>query len=129
MKAAHRAAALAAYCLVLSCTALPARGADLRECIKLTVQADGSATLTNGCSDRLNFSYCIDNPNSAKACRRAAAAAIVTLSPGASDRIPSYVADGAGALHAAVCVYPEAPVGWEPGAGATFTCRKTCVMC
>lgn len=129
MKWPHPAYALAACCLVLSCAAPPARGADLQGCIKLAVQADGSATLTNGCSSRLNFSYCIDNPGSAKACTGPAAAAIVTLSPGASDRIPSYVADGAGALQAAVCVYPEAPVGWKPGAGAAFTCRKTCVMC
>jgi hypothetical protein len=120
--------ALAACCLLLTCTALPTHGADLRECIRLEVQADGSATLTNRCSSRLNFIYCIDSANSVKACT-SAAPTIVTLSPGASDRIPSYLADGAGALHSAVCIYPEAPVGWKPGAGGAFTCRKTCVMC
>jgi hypothetical protein len=125
LRAAH---AFAACCLSLTAAALPARGADLQECIKLEVQANGSATLTNVCGSRLNFIYCIDNLDSDKACT-SATLAIVTLSPGASDRIPSYVADGAGVLRSAVGVYPEAPVGWKPGAGSAFACRKTCVMC
>jgi len=103
-----------------------AAGADgLSECLKLAVKPDGSAGLANVCGSRLNVTYCIDNPASAKACSNAALA-VTTLFPGAEDVIPGYID---GRLHAAVCVYPEAPVGWTPGPDNPYTCKKTCVMC
>jgi hypothetical protein len=101
---------------------------DLEECVKLAVKPSGEASLTNGCSDRLNLIYCIENPGSAKGCSKMPLG-ITTLVPGASEPIPSYGADGAGAIHWAVCVYPQAPVGWKPGPDSPYTCRKTCVMC
>ena len=102
-----------------------ARAGSLDDCLKLTAKPDGSARLANVCGSRLNIIYCIDHPDSAKTCARIPLP-VTTLFPGAEDVIPTH-ADGA--LRAAVCVYPEAPVGWQPGPDSPYTCKKTCVMC
>lgn len=102
--------------------------AELKECVRLLVRANGDATLSNACSDRLNIIYCVDNAKSPRACSTASLG-VTTLSPGSVDLIPSYADTGAGSVHWAVCVYPEAPVQWKPGPDSPYACRKTCVMC
>lgn len=116
------------YGMLLMAACLTALAADLSECVKLAVKPSGEASLTNGCTGRLNIMYCVDNPNSAKACS-GPPISITTLSPGGTDVLPSYGRDGDGAVYWAVCLYPEAPVGWTPGPTSAFTCKKTCVMC
>jgi len=114
--------------MLLMAAGLSALAADLSECVKLAVKPSGEASLTNGCSGRMNIMYCVDNPNSAKACSRPPIS-ITTLSPGTTDVLASYGRDGGGEVYWAVCLYPEAPVNWTPGPTSTFTCKKTCVMC
>ena len=117
-----------AYTLVsvlLCCAFSAANAGNLEECLKLTVRPDGSARLANVCGSRLNIIYCIDHPDSAKTCG-SASLPVTTLFPGAEDMIPAHTG---GALRAAACVYPEAPVGWQPRADSAYTCKKTCVMC
>jgi hypothetical protein len=118
----------AAWCLALVCSATPGGAAEVKHCVKLTVTTDGSASLANACSDRLNLSYCVDNPSSTKSCAKTPLG-VTTLMPGATEMIPAYAGEGAGPVYWAVCVYPEAPVGWKPGLDSAFTCKKTCVMC
>jgi hypothetical protein len=118
----------AACCLALVCVAAPGTAAELKDCVKLTVKADGAASLANACGDRLNLIYCVDNPDSAKSCAKAPLG-VTTLMPGAVEPILSYASDGAGPVYWAVCVYPEAPVNWKPGPDSGFACKKTCVMC
>ena len=122
MHARNAIAPLFLAALAISCSAT---GAGLDECLKLAALPDGSARLANVCGDRLNIIYCIDHADSPKACS-GASLPVTTLFPNAQDPIASY---SGGALRAAVCVYPEAPVGWQPGADSTYSCKKTCVMC
>jgi hypothetical protein len=63
----HRAVRTGCALLVLS-AALPVAAAELTECVKFAVQADGAASLTNLCTDRVNLTYCIDNPSSPRTC-------------------------------------------------------------
>ena len=114
--------------LFILCTGLAATAAELSDCVKFAVTPDGTATLTNGCTSRLNMIYCVDNPNSARACSEPPLG-VTTLSPGGVERFTSYKDDGAGTVYWAVCVYPEAPLNWKPRPDNTFICRKTCVMC
>lgn len=102
-----------------------ARGDGLEECLKLAPLPDGGARLTNVCGSRLNVIYCIDDPDSTKSCA-GAALPVTTLFPSAHDSIARY---SGGALRAAVCVYPEAPAGWQPDRTGAYSCKKTCVMC
>jgi hypothetical protein len=104
------------------------QAAELRHCVKVLVAANGEATLTNVCSDRLNLIYCVDDAKSPRSCAKAALD-VTTLFPGSKDLIPSFAGTGADAVHWAACVYPEAPVEWKPGSDSPYTCRKTCVMC
>jgi hypothetical protein len=113
---------------LLSGMPLSNQAAELRECVKLLMAANGEATLTNTCSDRLNLVYCVDDVQSPRSCAKVAFD-VTTLSPGSKDLIPSFAGTGADAVHWAVCVYPEAPVQWKPGPDSSYTCRKTCVMC
>jgi hypothetical protein len=106
----------------------PGNAADVSKCIAFAVNPDGAASLTNGCSDRLNMLYCIDNPDSARRCS-ATPFRVTTLSPGAHEPLPSYTSDGGGPVYWAVCAYPQAPIKWKPGPESAFICRKTCVMC
>lgn len=115
-------------CLFVLCAGWPAAAAELTDCVKFAVQADGAASLTNQCSDRLNVTYCVDNPNSPRVCSQVPLG-VTMLAAGAVELIPSYTADGAGRVHWAVCTYPEAPINWKPGPDSPFLCRKTCVMC
>ena len=113
--------------LVLS-VGLPVAAEELTDCVKFAVQADGAASLTNLCSERVNMTYCIDNPSSPRICSNTPLG-VTTLAPGAVELVPSYTADGAGPVHWVACEYPLAPINWKPGPGSTFLCRKTCVMC
>jgi len=116
-------------CAALLAGMLPrSQAADLRDCVKLLVAANGEATLTNVCSDRLNIIYCVDDATSTRSCAKASLD-IITLFPGSKDLIPAFAGSGANSVHWAVCVYPEAPVQWKPGPGSPYACRKTCVMC
>jgi hypothetical protein len=99
-----------------------------RECLKFEVAANGDATFTNICSDVINMQYCVDNPASSKSCARASIP-VVTFHHGVSDLIPSYAGQGNPPVYSAVCIYPEAPVGWKPERDGPHTCKKTCVMC
>jgi len=107
---------------------LGGNAAELKDCVKLIVTSNGDATVSNACSERLNVTYCVDNPKSPKGCS-GQTLGITTLGPGGADLIPSYVERGAGSVYWAVCVYPEAAVDWKPGADSPYACRKTCVMC
>lgn len=118
----------AVCCLFLLGVQLSGNAAELKDCVKLMVGSNGDATLSNVCSERLNVTYCVDNPESEKNCSREPLG-VITLWPGSADRIPSYVDHGAGPVYWAVCVYPEAAVDWKPGADSPYGCRKTCVMC
>ena len=108
---------------LLPCASTTAGGLD--QCIELTAMPDGSARLTNVCGSRLNIVYCIDHPDSPKTCA-SAALPVTTLFPSAHESVASYAG---GALRTAVCVYPEAPSGWQAGVDSAYTCKKTCVMC
>ncbi len=99
-----------------------------RECLKFEVAANGDAAFTNICSDVLNMQYCVDSAASAKSCARASIP-VVTFHHGVSDLIPSYASEGKPPIYSAICVYPEAPVGWKPKRDSPYTCKKTCVMC
>lgn len=118
----------AVCCLVLLGVQLSGNAAELKDCVKLVVNPNGDATLVNACNLRLNVTYCVDNPKSAKDCSRESIE-ITTLWPGSADLIPSYIDHGAGSVYWAVCVYPEAAIHWKPGADSPYACRKTCVMC
>ena len=115
-------------CLWLSGLSGLAHAAELKDCLKLKTEASGSAILSNVCTERLNIIYCVDNARSAKSCARESLG-VTTLLPGTADTLPSYTADGAGAVYWAVCVYPEAPIQWKPGPESPYACKKTCVMC
>ncbi|MFN0316778.1 MAG: hypothetical protein ACKVQA_17290 [Burkholderiales bacterium] len=99
-----------------------------RECLKFEVAANGDATFTNICGDVLNMQYCVDSAQSKKSCARASIP-VVTFHHGVSDLIPAYASNGKPPVHSAICVYPEAPVGWKPEKDSPYTCKKTCVMC
>jgi hypothetical protein len=118
----------AVYCLFLLGVHVSGNAAELKDCVKLVVSSNGDAALINACSERLNVTYCVDNPKSAKACSRESIG-ITTLFPGSADLIPSYIDYGAGPVYWAVCVYPKAAVDWKPVADSPYGCRKTCVMC
>ncbi len=118
-------------CLSLVFVALcagTARGGGLEDCIKLSVPDSSDASFANGCADRLNVMYCVDNARSKRSCT-IVPRDVTTLDPTASEVIAGYAADGGGALRFAVCAYPEAPVGWSGDAAGAYTCKKTCVMC
>lgn len=101
--------------------------ADVSNCLKLTVQSGAGAVLANACSDRLNVMYCVEGASAERGCADKPRD-VTTLFPGATVLLRGY--DGqAGAVHWAVCAYPEAPVGWDPGPGRAYACKKTCVMC
>jgi hypothetical protein len=104
------------------------QAAEVKDCVKLLVAGNGEATLTNVCSDRLNFMYCVDDVKSPRSCANASVD-IITLFPGSKALIPAFSGTGADSVHWAVCVYPEAPVQWKPGPDNPYACRKTCVMC
>lgn len=104
------------------------QAAELKDCVKLLIAANGEATLTNVCNERLNLIYCVDDANSPRGCAKASLD-VTTLFPGSKDQIPAYGGTGADSVHWAVCVYPEAPVQWKPGPDSPYACRKTCVMC
>jgi len=114
--------------VLLTAAGSGASAADLTECVKLAVKPTGEASLTNGCTGRMNIMYCVDNPNSAKACSKQPIS-ITTLSPTAADVLASYSSDGGGNVYWAICKYPEAPVNWTPGPANPYSCKKTCVMC
>jgi len=118
----------AAFWCLWAVFSVTATAADLSGCVKLAIKPGGEASITNACTSRMNIMYCVDNPNSAKACSQTPIS-ITTLSPGGTDVLPSYTKDGGGEVYWAVCTYPEAPVKWTPGPGSPFTCKKTCVMC
>jgi hypothetical protein len=117
----------AAWCAAVLAAAGAAH-ADARDCVKLSSKPGSDAVLTSGCSDWLNLQYCVGSPTSAHSCARKPKD-VITLLPGDSFTLQGYDADGRGAIHMAVCVYPEAPVGWVPGPDSPYTCKKTCVMC
>lgn len=108
--------------------AAPAVAATAQECLQFEVKADGDAVLTNKCSDPLNLLYCVERDTGARPCSQPSGL-VVTLHYGVSETLPGYVAAGKPAVRSAVCFYPEAPVDWKPAAGATWGCKKTCVMC
>src|SRR4051794_40236103 len=95
--------------------------AELKDCVKLLIAANGEATLTNVCSDRLNLIYCVDDADSPRGCAKASLD-VTTLFPGSKQLI---LATGADSVHWAVCVYPEAPVQWKPGPDSPYACRKS----
>jgi hypothetical protein len=117
------ACGLFALLLCLSATA-----AEMSDCVKLAVAADGAASLTNACGEHLNVTYCVDNPSSAKPCSQTPLS-ITALAPEAVELIPGYRAEGAGNVYWAACAAPMTPINWKPGPESTFICRKMCTMC
>jgi hypothetical protein len=115
-------------CLCAIGLGLTGHAAELKECVKLAVQRSGVASLTNGCSQRLNVTHCVDHSDGAKSGSQPPLG-VVTLFPGSSDVIAGYASHGSGAVYWAVCLYPEAPVDWKPGPDSPYLCNKTCVMC
>lgn len=105
-----------------------AGGADVSGCLQFTTKADGSASISNVCSDRVNFSYCIDSPSSSRPCT-AQITDVVTLGPDEVESLPAYRAEGSGRPRIAACPYEYAPEKWNPLEDAPVACRKTCVMC
>ncbi len=98
------------------------------ECVRLEISESAGAKFTNVCNEMMNIMYCVDSPASPKTCS-AERLGITTLVPLSSEIVPDYAGEGKGAIYAAICVYPTAPVGWKPGPDSPFTCKKTCVMC
>jgi hypothetical protein len=107
---------------------MSANAAEMSDCLKLAVAPDGAASLTNVCSDHLNVTYCVDNPNSAKTCSQTPLG-VTPLAPEAVELIPAYTAEGAGNVYWAACATPLTPINWKPGPQSTFICRKMCTMC
>ena len=103
-------------------------GADVSGCLHFMARPDGSATISNVCSDRVNFSYCIDSPSSSRPCT-AEITDVVTLGPGEVESLPAYQAKGSGRPRIAACPYEYAPEKWNPLEDAPVACKKTCVMC
>ena len=114
--------------LSLLAPVLPAWAAEPHECVQLSLNEPEGAKFTNICNEMMNIMYCVDNPKSPKTCS-AERIGITTLVPLSSETVPDYSATGKGAIYAAICAYPTAPVGWKPGPDSPFTCKKTCVMC
>ena len=115
--------------LLPACCALAlgnAAAADVGDCLKLA-DKNGGAVFSNVCIDWLNVMYCIEGGQGPTACA-SKPKDVITLTTGDSVPVSGY--DGrVGSVHWAVCPYPEAPVGWDPGPDRPYTCRKTCVMC
>ncbi len=105
-----------------------APAAELKDCVQTASAADGSASLSNVCSIRLNVTYCIDSATSAVSCSKQPYT-VLTLGPGDTHRLATYRSEGEGSVYQAVCAYPEAAIQWTPAPGASFQCKKTCVMC
>jgi hypothetical protein len=111
----------------LAALAVHAAAADVAQCLKLSPRAGADAVLANACSQRLNLMLCVEGGKGTLRCADKPRD-VITLFPGASVAVAGY--DGvSGSLHWAVCVYPEAPVGWDPGPDRPYACKKTCVMC
>jgi hypothetical protein len=108
--------------------ASPLQAASVDECVQMVTPRGGEPSLTNVCMDRLNLMICVDHPDSPRSCAHPAKD-IVTLDLNGMEPLGPHAADGAGRVHWAVCVYPEAPVGWRPGPASPYSCKKTCVMC
>ena len=71
--------------------------------------------------------YCVEGAEGARGCAQKPKD-VITLMSGDSAALAGF--DGrAGPVHSAVCLYPEAPVGWDPGPDHPYGCKKTCVMC
>ena len=104
----------------------PALLADVTDCLKVVPGAGGSAAFSNVCIDWVNVMYCIEGGQGATACA-SKPKDVYSLVTGASVPVEGYA--GASSLHWAACMYPEAPVGWDPGPDRPYTCKKTCVMC
>jgi len=128
MSARLRRTVLALVCIGSAALNTAARGADASACLLFEVKSDGSAVLSNVCIDRINFSYCIDSPSSARPCS-GNVTDVVTLGPAEIEVLPAYQAEGGGTPHLAVCPYEEAPVNWKPLSVEPVVCKKTCVMC
>jgi len=128
MNAPLRRTILAAVCIGTATLHTAAHGADAAACLQFEARPDGSGAFTNVCIDRINFSYCIDSPGSARPCSDHISD-VVTLGPAESEVLPAYRAEGGGTPHTAVCPYEYAPVKWKPLDGAPVVCKKTCVMC
>jgi hypothetical protein len=109
---------------------LPSTGyvAEPHECVQIEINDSVGAKLTNICNEKMNIMYCVDSPASPETCA-AERLGITTLVPLSSEVVPGYAGEGKGALYAAICAYPTAPIGWKPGPDNPFTCKKTCVMC
>jgi hypothetical protein len=114
-----------AGCLVPAVLLQPATAADLTRCLKLDSRPGGEASLANGCSQRLNVMLCVEGGQGARRCADKPND-VITLFPGGTASLAAYTGQS---VHWAVCVYPEAPVGWDPGPDRPYTCKKTCVMC
>ena len=97
----------------------------VRDCLKVEAKPGSEALLANGCSQRLNVMYCIQSAQAQRSCANKPTD-VTTLFPGAATALMDY--DGA-PVHWAVCIYPEAPVAWDPGPDHAYSCKKTCVMC
>ena len=98
------------------------------ECVQLEISESAGAKFTNVCNEMMNIMYCVDSPSNPKTCS-AERLGITTLVPLSFEIVPGYAGEGRGAIYAAICAYPTAPVGWKPGPDNPFTCKKTCVMC
>jgi len=108
--------------------AFQALSAEPRECIELSANGPDGPKFTNVCNEMINVMYFVDNPRSPKSCS-AERLGITTLVPLSTETVPDYAATGKGEIYSAICAYPTAPVGWKPGPGNPFECKKTCVMC
>lgn len=98
------------------------------ECLVFEVAANGDASYTNVCSDVINLMYCVDHADSEKSCTRDSIP-VVTFHREVRETITGYATLGKPPIHSAICLYPQAPVGWKPMRDAPYTCKKTCVMC
>jgi len=98
------------------------------ECVQLEISESTGAKFTNICNEMMNVMYCVDSPTSPKTCS-AERLGVTTLVPLSFEIVPDYVGEGIGPIYSAICAYPTAPIGWNPGADNPFTCKKTCVMC
>lgn len=123
---------LAAMCVLLGAALATAMSAGIAaepdECVRLEISESAGAKFTNVCNEMMNIMYCVDTLASPKTCS-AERLGITTLVPLSSEIVPGYAGEGKGAIYAAICAYPTAPVGWKPGPDSPFICKKTCVMC
>lgn len=96
-------------------------GVNASRCVHLVDHGTGThgVHVKNGCSARVNVTYCVVNPKSWYQCGKSGGA--VTLDRDKSYPISDYKNHGGGRVAWAACVHPATPMDWK-GPDGKFRC-------